>query len=441
MPYYKEDLEFLKDFHHQIEDSATFARKNLSSIAEILVDRGFHRPEEHPPRKTYVGIHFEVRMMSEAEVKEEKYRRHFLQMLSLFDQIVSRLLPALRCHALANSLWRQSLQSVLGVTRFPEHRLGVRLLVLRCALITANHNKGSPDARLFVRHSGFLGEFFALRHSGITPAVRLMNRCEAFLKELLSLDWEKKDSACSILAGGEGQFMLLLVNAMSEYLLENMEFDVNLKKLAVRFYLKVTQRGLSFDNDLLLFSHLVANINILAAAEALQPVLAHLLLRVPAARIADLFADILNFILPTKRLILQTVAGLPHRYRPEFEEFIKLKILALESDREVSQLASQIVQGAEAKSILSFNMTNFVRKNSKETIEKLCQFIREELTPDSTEPVFALVMRTSEDLYDQGFDQEGLEMFPYFLALNLEAITPALFRPIFNLLITKFTAK
>ncbi len=34
----------------------------------------------------------------------------------------------------------------------------------------------------------------------------------------------------------DGQFVMLLVNEVCEYLLENMEFDVNLKKLAIQFY-------------------------------------------------------------------------------------------------------------------------------------------------------------------------------------------------------------
>jgi hypothetical protein len=33
-----------------------------------------------------------------------------------------------------------------------------------------------------------------------------------------------------------------------------------------------------------------------------------------------------------------------------------------------------------------------------------------------------MVMKASEELFDEGFDQEGLEMFPYFLNLNIEAI-------------------
>ena len=48
------------------------------------------------------------------------------------------------------------------------------------------------------------------------------------------------------------------------------------------------------------------------------------------------------------------------------------------------------------KSILTFNMKNFVKMNSKETIEKLCQFIKEAITPDTAEAIFHLVLKASE---------------------------------------------
>jgi len=51
-------------------------------------------------------------------------------------------------------------------------------------------------------------------------------------------------------------------------------------------------------------------------------------------------------------------------------------------------------------SILTFNMKNFVKMNSKETIEKLCQFIKEEITPETAEPIFKMVLKASEELFD-----------------------------------------
>lgn len=50
-------------------------------------------------------------------------------------------------------------------------------------------------------------------------------------------------------------------------------------------------------------------------------------------------------------------------------------------------------------------MKKFVEKNSKETIEKLCLFIKEEITPETCEQVFLMVIKASEELFDEGFDQ------------------------------------
>lgn len=177
-----------------------------------------------------------------------------------------------------------------------------------------------------------------------------------------------------------------------------MEFDVNLKRHAIAFYYKCTLRGIDFGNHELLFTHIANNINILTNTDNIQPFLLHLLQKVDPTRIKELFADILNYILSTKRLILETLLKLDNKYRPEFEEFIKLRILALESNAEISKLSSSLlVEEKELKkSILTFNMKNFVKKNSKETIEKLCIFIREEITPETCEGIFRMVIRASE---------------------------------------------
>lgn len=50
-------------------------------------------------------------------------------------------------------------------------------------------------------------------------------------------------------------------------------------------------------------------------------------------------------------------------------------------------------------------MKNFVIKNSKETIEKLCLFIKEEINLENSEDIFKMVIKASEELYDEGFDQ------------------------------------
>jgi hypothetical protein len=41
------------------------------------------------------------------------------------------------------------------------------------------------------------------------------------------------------------------------------------------------------------------------------------------------------------------------------------------------------------------------------------------------------VLTTAEELYNENFDQEGLEFFPYFLSLNLESIPEKYLHKIF----------
>lgn len=95
-----------------------------------------------------------------------------------------------------------------------------------------------------------------------------------------------------------------------------MEFDLNLKKLAIKFYYKCNKKQISFSNEEILFTYIAQNINILSNCENIQSVLSHLLIRVDQSRFKDLFAEILNFIQPTKKLILHTITLLPTKYKP-----------------------------------------------------------------------------------------------------------------------------
>lgn len=162
-----------------------------------------------------------------------------------------------------------------------------------------------------------------------------------------------------------------------------MEFDLTIKKLAIQFYSKSQERLLLFNNDELLFTYILKNINILSSSQYLKPVLIRIMKNVDKSRYNELFEDILSFVNDTKVLILTVVNDIlvKHEvdYQPGFEEYIKLRILALETNvPEISQLSNEIIkkESSENKDILKFNMKNFLKKNSKETVEKLCIFIK-----------------------------------------------------------------
>lgn len=48
--------------------------------------------------------------------------------------------------------------------------------------------------------------------------------------------------------------------------------------------------------------------------------------------------------------------------------------------------------------------------------------MKESINKDNIDDVFNLVLKTANQLYDEDFDQQGLEFLPYFLSLNLENI-------------------
>ena len=102
-------------------------------------------------------MNFEVKMMSEQEVKEEMYRKHFLKMASLFDKIVLLFLNTLRDHNLLNKLWQANLKNILFITKYPEHRLSILKLIKRSCIFTAWQNKKYVESKIFVKHSLFLG--------------------------------------------------------------------------------------------------------------------------------------------------------------------------------------------------------------------------------------------------------------------------------------------
>lgn len=50
------------------------------------------------------------------------------------------------------------------------------------------------------------------------------------------------------------------------------------------------------------------------------------------------------------------------------------------------------------------------------------------------------MLKTAEQLYNENFDQEGLEFLPYFLSLNLDIIPEKFLHKIFEILVLKYTA-
>lgn len=98
-----------------------------------------------------------------------------------------------------------------------------------------------------------------------------------------------------------------------------MEFDLTIKKLAIQFYFKSMNRLLFFDNDDLLFSYILKNINILSTSEHIKPVLLKIMQKIDLLRYNELFEDILSFVSDTKVLILSVVNEIVSKYEVKYQ--------------------------------------------------------------------------------------------------------------------------
>ena len=84
------------------------------------------------------------------------------------------------------------------------------------------------------------------------------------------------------------------------------------------------------------------NINIISGCENIEPILFHCMQKVSTKRYGELFVDLLSYINKTKILILKVLTHISEQdvdpnnskihetYNPTFEDYIKLRILALD---------------------------------------------------------------------------------------------------------------
>ncbi len=118
-------------------------------------------------------------------------------------------------------------------------------------------------------------------------------------------------------------------------------------------------------------------------------------------------------------------------YTLSFENYVKLRILATDSDASILEPANKLLEiyplKMDAKQIESLNLNKFVHQHSNETTLRLSNFAKETFkqNPEIISPMFEKVITTAKELFDEGFDQEGLEFFPNFLNINLDFIEDA----------------
>lgn len=204
----------------------------------------------------------------------------------------------------------------------------------------------------------------------MTPPVSLMEKCQKFFLEFLNQDY-------SILP--KNNYSITFINDLSLYVLENMEFDLSVKELALNFFNSCIQKKQGIDQVEKLYGFLVKNLNIISNSENIGNVLLYCMGQVDSKRFGELFVEILNYVNKTKKLVLNTLLKSNDEnksYEPTFEDYIKLRILALDdsADDEISKAAEKLLSLKSkntsdiSSTIANFDMKNFVKNNTKDTI-------------------------------------------------------------------------
>ena len=96
----------------------------------------------------------DVKMMSEDEVKEEKYRQHFDKMLHYFGKLVDMILRSINEPNFIEHIWEINFNSLIHIVRFPDHRNYIfRIVKYSCELIGSN----AKQWKIFKKYSNFFG--------------------------------------------------------------------------------------------------------------------------------------------------------------------------------------------------------------------------------------------------------------------------------------------
>ena len=70
------------------------------------MEKGFIVETKVEEKKVYFGQMLDVKMMSEDEVKEEKYRQHFEKMLLYFEKLVNLILRNIQNNQFMENVWK-----------------------------------------------------------------------------------------------------------------------------------------------------------------------------------------------------------------------------------------------------------------------------------------------------------------------------------------------
>jgi hypothetical protein len=181
--------------------------------------------------------------MDEQEVKQDKLRRHFVNMKEYYHRFWQVLMLMVVDKQCQQSLCDNHYQHYMECMEYPELRF-------EFFLFTKKIFDSWPQFR---RYQDFLADMFVKMGSQQVPRDHTLDKFYSFETDLLNMTF----SSLPIQIIN----MLELVNS---YLLSNLDFDVNLKIYSVKFYLKLTEDERCLSMLKKIYPFIITNINLLS---------------------------------------------------------------------------------------------------------------------------------------------------------------------------------
>lgn len=243
-------------------------------------------------------------------------------------------------------------------------------------------------------------------------------------------------------------FLVLFLHQLQKFIVSRQGFDIQLKRAAMQFYCKLdVAKYASFFQEI--FEPLATNLNVLSQNQVTYDLLDKSLKNLQNNdQISLLFSDILNNMDRAKIIVLKALYSNFQllNFQPTFDDIIKLRILIIDENPEISALAEKTLENfphqINITKINGFDLETFVFKHSKENTEKFTRFAKEMITQnaDLSKVFFKKVCSSSSALYtNEEISEESLLFFPHFLQENMDFISGDQFEAIFTTLVEKYT--
>lgn len=184
-------------------------------------------------------------------------------------------------------------------------------------------------------------------------------------------------------------FLVLFLHQLQKFIVSRQGFDIQLKRAAMQFYCKLdVAKYASFFQEI--FEPLATNLNVLSQNQVTYDLLDKSLKNLQNNdQISLLFSDILNNMDRAKIIVLKALYSNFQllNFQPTFDDIIKLRILIIDENPEISALAEKTLENfphqINITKINGFDLETFVFKHSKENTEKFTRFAKEMITQNA----------------------------------------------------------